>query len=220
MHNLWAMSRPTRSAVPLAFLLAAVLPVSRLGAQGQSVEVRIDVPGIGQAGATGLYHFKFAIVDGAGAETYWSHDGTSSGGERAGTAVPCTSKGRRGGRSANPVQRPAAAAAGAAPEPRTSCCGCGSRTAAARLPPPARPATARHRLRLRRRAGAQHRAPRGPAAPPTSRARARCGGTRSATPTRPPAASPGGRLYTRRATSAPGASSTCTSTCPRRGGPR
>src|SRR5215213_1201053 len=68
-----------------AYLLATnthaqVAPPSLINYQGRVV--------VGSANFNGTGQFKFALVSGTGATTYWSNDGTSTNGSEPGTAVP------------------------------------------------------------------------------------------------------------------------------------
>lgn len=67
----------SRSLLRRLAILIPLLASCLAHADGQSVEVRLDVPGLGEPVANGLYLFKFAIVDGSGSQTLWSNDGTS-----------------------------------------------------------------------------------------------------------------------------------------------
>ncbi|HUA38639.1 MAG TPA: hypothetical protein VMA35_09635 [Candidatus Sulfopaludibacter sp.] len=80
----------TRSLViPLAVLLLSLPSPAALG----SVPPLLNFQGrivIGGASYNGVGQFQFALVDGTGATTYWSNDGTSSGGSEPSSSISLT----------------------------------------------------------------------------------------------------------------------------------
>jgi len=80
-----ALSIRSRAA---ALVATTLLVATHAAAQRQTVDVDLQIPGIGQPIAQGLYLFKFAIVTRDGAITIWSHDGTSIAGRPPDTAMP------------------------------------------------------------------------------------------------------------------------------------
>jgi len=76
----------------IVLVVALLAATGLVGAQGGAPTVvsyqgQVVVDGAAYSGAG---YFKFAVVDGAGTTTYWSNDGTSSGGIEPGSAVTLT----------------------------------------------------------------------------------------------------------------------------------
>ncbi|MBN1658801.1 MAG: hypothetical protein JXA93_10385, partial [Anaerolineae bacterium] len=83
----------------LVLLVGLLATTGLVGAQGSGGAVQSGAPtvvsyqgqvAVGGAPYSGAGYFKFAVVDGAGMTTYWSNDGTSSGGIEPGSAVTLT----------------------------------------------------------------------------------------------------------------------------------
>ena len=75
--------------VPLAALLVSFLSPAALGGVPPLLNFQGRIV-IGGSSYNGVGQFQFALVDGTGATTYWSNDGTSSGGSEPAAAISLT----------------------------------------------------------------------------------------------------------------------------------